>query len=926
MALALTDASHHRVRHVVPTAGAEPGMVPSGVSILGTPYSFRDLPISSIPETSDFSEASWTARLNDAGALSITFPNREASDGVPWRNRFSTYGHTEFLEVYRDDVLEQVAVILTAAPSQQAVIVTGQDGWFLLRDAYERDYQCLMAPRDVIERYTYVWTLTLGMNFEGMTLPEVEEAWVFTQVHGYEGVGPNGYNIYVNTSTVSEGAAEIKTTKAWTIPAGGRWSLNIPFNYTGFQPGTGQAIFVEIGAAGEFAALELKPEVIYTGAAEEAKPGEACAVMLVNGVSSLTPVNLPQGFASESAHTFLLESDGRWIRGFVDGYLIGYVPQTFSGEVNCIIRLRVTKENLVLKIVLQDIVFRQTQALLMRGEDKGDYVLPGGVQTYPYGGLTGRYYNDADLGRITGYQGYCFAPNRPGSGSGGSYKDRTDSTIPKTIEPPFPGAAKTYWSCRWFGAVWLALSKGNYTFTLNLGHGGARLWVGKTQFGAQLIDDWNGGSEHTDTKTLTAASLGGVDGWYPIILEFFMPESAAQGAVELKFTPPGTYNDPGGAELKSGVSILVPSTSLSPLGCVDQRYQGQPHFQITQDIAAAFGYQMTCVPQQLESGAFPGQLAPHAHVGRETDERLTKDDILSDSPIVNYKSTVDATDQVSSLRAIGSGLPNGQNGQIQVEEYDLPTMQASLFDLQGWVDNSGVNSPALLGASCASQLELQQEPWQNIEGEPLARDRLTDTFPLTGALAALHWRPGDGVRIWLPSINVEDLTPRQIMQVTRQFGPLGRHATQMGFRQRPLDRVSVVNRLIRGTKAATRSYQRQAITLPVAYSSVAHPTLAAGEGTWASVPLTPADIIVSAKLIITANSAAQNLGLETLPGSSFVSVVKGLAGIPPLTLDVTSMLVCRNLAGAGGDAYIQVKNEGGSSTVLGMHLHVIVLR
>ena len=32
----------------------------------------------------------------------------------------------------------------------------------------------------------------------------------------------------------------------------------------------------------------------------------------------------------------------------------------------------------------------------MRGSDKGDYVLPGNAQTYPNGGLHGRYYNDLD--------------------------------------------------------------------------------------------------------------------------------------------------------------------------------------------------------------------------------------------------------------------------------------------------------------------------------------------------------------------------------------------------------------------------------------------------------------------------------------------------------------------------------------------------
>ena len=51
---------------------------------------------------------------------------------------------------------------------------------------------------------------------------------------------------------------------------------------------------------------------------------------------------------------------------------------------------------------------------------------------------------------------------------------------------------------------------------------------------------------------------------------------------------------------------MVPSTSLSPLGCVDQRFQGVWYFDMYQQTGQAFGYEFALEPQSLESGSFPG--------------------------------------------------------------------------------------------------------------------------------------------------------------------------------------------------------------------------------------------------------------------------------------------------------------------------------
>ena len=922
--LNLTDTSRHRLRHVKPwQAGV--GFTKSPELILGAAYGFRDLPISVLPTSSDFSEGHYLQRLNDAGEQAVTFPNKEASDGVPWRNRFSTIGHTEFLEFYRDDVLEAVMCILKVAPTQQAVEVSGQDGWFLLRDAYERDWETVMAPRDVIERFTYVQVLTLGDEFTEATLAEIETRWKLVAEHKGTGAGWAASYALARTERPGEpglllqvasgkGAGEAvayvenqSTITPLPTAVGSRWSIIASFTVPYFT-GLPQIILQIKGAT--FQQLTLRAGRNGQGTAEAgAGAGYFQAGEGVNPQAS-EGVTLPQGF-TVGQHSMLLECDGRFTRAFIDGYLIGYLP-ALQGCTEVQFVLDLPAELNSAGVILQGIVVRDLQPLLMRGSEKGDYVLPGGPDTFPWGGLTGRYYNDSYLAGYTAYRQLCFAPNHTGTGPGGSYKDRTDATV-NVEAPALPGAEATYWSCRWFGSVYLKLSSGNYTFHIGLGPTtSVRFWVGKTQEGTQLVNSWGNYSTRNEEAFLDAASLGGKDGWYPIILEF---ASGASGAtsdyINLSFTPPVEYTDLGGGKLKAE-SQLVPATSLSPLGCVDQHYQGQSFFAITQEIAQAFGYQMYCEPQQLESGSFPGQLVPRVRVGRDTDEILEKDDIQSKSPMVGYKNTVDATDQATSLRGVGAGLPTlgGKGGQIQVEEYSLQAMSESLFDLQAWVDAGSINSPSLLGQMVATQLGLQEEPWQNVEGEPLAQDRQAYGFPVQGALAAFHWRPGDGIRIWLPAVNVEDLTCRQIMQVTRQFGPVGRHGTQMGFRQRPLDRISAVNKLLRHTAAANRKYQKTVVTLPA--TQIAEVLVTKTNSSAIYIPLQPADIVISAELHIIRNSAAQPIhavvnGVDVTTGSG------GPWTLVPTTIPIPSLRLAPVGSGTSS-VYIQGRNEGASTT------------
>ncbi len=173
-------------------------------------------------------------------------------------------------------------------------------------------------------------------------------------------------------------------------------------------------------------------------------------------------------------------------------------------------------------------------------------------------------------------------------------------------------------------------------------------------------------------------------------------------------------------------------------------------------------------------GGFPGNMCPRVREGQDTDEVLQADTSDAVSPLINYANERDATDQCSSMLAIGAGINDGQGSQLQAQVSSPSTMLLNTFDMQGWIDASDVAYLQLLGQRAASQLALQQQSWQNLSGDPRATDRLADTWPVTGVLNEFRFRPGDGVRFYLPDVNVIDLTPRQITQVTRNFGPTGR--------------------------------------------------------------------------------------------------------------------------------------------------------
>lgn len=775
-----------------------------------------ELPSSPLPTSPNLVTGSWTGRLGDSGEATLTFPNTVASDGVPWRQRFNPTGHLQFVEIYYNDELESVGTIdQIPTIDQTQVQIHTADGWWMLKKAYVRDWIVTQSPRDVIEAATGMWMPVVADGFAAGSAFNTSLWTVSSPLGGSDPtavVQPSG-GCLLTPGTPGPSDVQIASTNvsiadtiAWrvtvTIPA---WS-----------------------AVGDGAAA-CRVTVNSLGVASTLGFSLASGGASLANYSGTATGYVPSGTTTSRGVTLMMEYDGAWIWGFVNGVLAGCLRAGDAGGDEMSVAVEVED----VPTTIGEVFLEAWQPFLQRGSDKGDYVLPGDATTYPYGGLSARYFDDNDLSTddLSVVLDLAMAPSRTNAYAGSGVAEYMDQTDPQIVEQPPPafgatnpgsgGGPLAYWSCRWFGAIYLKLSEGDYTFSVAVPDStyGFRLWVGQTRFGQQILDEWNTPVGGAFSATVSASTLAGTlpygggtearDGWYPIVLEY--GTYGTNNAPVMAFVPPASYVDPGGTSLTGGDGYNVPSTSLSPLGCADQRYQGIAHYDLVQQTVQAYGYQASVEPQQLESGMFPGVLAPRIREGHDTDIELMPDrgPRQDGENILNYSSGLDATDMACSLWGNGAGIQNGGSGQLQATVHDLPTMLSSLCDLQQWTDFSDAASGQLLQALLNSQLGLQLAPWQLLSADPNGRPRNAYSWPLPGTLAKMRWRPGDGLLIRAPDINVWDTSPRQILTFTRNLLPLGIASSTASFAERPKTQARILKQLLYKATRWARNFQRQ---------------------------------------------------------------------------------------------------------------------
>lgn len=688
-------------------------------------------------------------------------------DVQAWQD-FSDAGFPELLDALLNSQLGLQLTpwqLLTADGSSGGsgqVVVHGQDGMFCLKNAYVRDWTTIQAPRDVIERSTKLWVPIVADNFPasstivGTTLTTPFTSWTIDDNNGgTTAIGASG-GVVMNATSTSGSFSSIQTNAISTTAAA--WSALCDVSYVNLAGG-GNFVFNVSGANGTTWGVTVQQgSATFTGNSETLGTAQ---------------------IAAATSYSLQLECDGEWCYGFVNGQLIGCGRVNGTGTSMTLLLLL---ESGAGEAIAGSVLLETLSPFLMAGSDKGDYALPGVQDTFPNGGLHARYFNNADLVGDPAALFKIHAPIRTiaYSGSGVSeYQNQQDAQInAQTLPSGLPQA----WSAIWFGSVYLKLSAGNYTFTITLpsdltNNYAVRAWIGETQFGTQLLDKWafTNTFGQTYTFTVSASALAGSlpygagtiqrDGWYPIRIEYAaLLKGIGPGPPVFKLTnSPAAYTDPGGTAIASGAqSTVVPATSLSPLGCVDQRYQGIAHFDLCQQTLQAYGYQASVEPKSLESGLFPGVLAPRIREGKDTDLILKPDtDARQDGQLLLRPEQANSWPLPGSITNMrwrpGDGL-RVQDEQINVRDTSprqILTFTRNLLPLGiGSSLASFANRPVTQAKVLKQQLYSATRQQRNYQRQ---------TVTLTGSYQVLALAAGASSTTALSQISIVSLQPSDIV-------------------------------------------------------------------------------------------------------------------------------------------------------------------
>jgi hypothetical protein len=301
---------------------------------------------------------------------------------------------------------------------------------------------------------------------------------------------------------------------------------------------------------------------------------------------------------------------------------------------------------------------------------------------------------------------------------------------------------------------------------------------------------------------------------------------------------------------------------------------------------------------------------PKLRVGRDTDYVI---DSIEGTDVGVKGTAADAVDRLV-VDAAGIADPTG-SGQVSAEMI-LPTTAAGHAILTtGYESLAEISEVGLVQQRAATLLTLRSAPNEQVGVRPRGTRELVDTFPLTGALARFDWRPGDGVRVRLPEVRIDDAAPRQITKPTFSLVPDGLAGVTASFRDRPRTAREAMRRLGRRTSAQRRQYQG---------------SLAVVQGTWARnghtvtdlqytrMPL-PADLrqLVRLWLVVVLRNGVAGAGTIYVNGAATAEPVNG-----PDRYDLTRY-AARHL-GIGGLIYSHCTFPGADSAEYFLEAEIVV--
>jgi hypothetical protein len=453
------------------------------------------------------------------------------------------------------------------------------------------------------------------------------------------------------------------------------------------------------------------------------------------------------------------------------------------------------------EMVVRRCSIKAVRPFLRRAAPAIDYRLPGAP---PSGGLTGDYYLETNTwAKQPMYGPFWNAALAP---LAEPYATRIDSQIGfggASWMPPGPPSGRQF-AVRWHGAIYLPLDEHDVTLRLDGGGGTgpivgmARAWVGTTRASSPYIDaTWAGEQQAGVTGPSVQMHLGTSEsGWYPIVIEY------AVG---------GTTNPPHvllSISTSSGM-VIVPATQLSPYGCWSGDAAGESHREMIDTAAQSSGMQWRMQPRTLESGEFPGRLEFGRPVG------LQSDFVLGEHAATEYMSDTNAAEVANRIHGDGAGLgkADGSDQGLTVEMLD-PEATNDPWLTTRYEQLADITERTLMQQRLDALLVLHSTPHEVVAARPrvTADEQVyewADAFPTVGEARTLFWEPGDGIRLDLPSVGVQDLTPRQIATVQQTLRPAGRVPPVFGFRQRPRHFRERLRALSRQSAVQRRRYQGQ---------------------------------------------------------------------------------------------------------------------
>lgn len=851
------------LRHVVPSPGASSTLLGKGMAATQDGLNGRQ----------GWQNGEYSLRVSDDGDFKLTLPNTPGDDGRLHLDRFLAIVDKryrigdEWVEIWREQEL-----MFVGSPSKPTATVPrlnfeGVDPVWLLRK--QRDTAAafhVAGPLDVFSHACSAWTVPIREDFtDGQPAMTASASQQTTA---------DGRFTYINCASSTTGALMVfasglpgKLDTVETLTVG---SSAEPWRVEATMFG---------GTYKEIQVRQVSPS------ARLARLAVTSTSIEFDGVSYATYGAVVAG---QSVTRLAIEGRGRWMFAYVDDRLIGVMPQP-AGAVSATVRLWGAGTGKT--VTLTSLLARQLAPYLR--PTITDWRLPGNP---PPSGLNATYVSIVDAANASRGVARALNPSQTPKAK------RVEATLthPFAMPPAWQPATvgNDNWASRHTGAIKLPLATTDIRVRA-IHDDGIGIWIGKTGFSAAYARSWSSPGS-TTTGAWLRTHLGQADtGWYPIIIEYFQAVGGGRLQVEYERADnPGVWN-----------AIPSGDVQISPDGIVEQHSRLDSLWDLRRQVCETFGYQHRLRPKPLESGQFPGVLEVGIRVGRDTEKVLSSLDETVDS-----QQEIDATDVADTLLIDAAGLADPtQSGQLTYEAMNVGGLGEHVF-LHGDQDTAAdITDKALLEQRASSLAALRDSPWTQVSTRPAAVDEVIrdatwqDSIPIFGALARFAWEPGDGLRIKLPQIAVDDQTPRQIMGVTWPVFPDGHGGPTVAFRQRPRGLRETWYRLIRKQSAQASHYQGQLTKVPgsIGYS---------GTSTYAdaySRLLLPEDLatVVEVKLTVWNKTDTSVKAVEVNgSASSLTLAANGFYDVTDLAAyyGISQALMYARLTGGTGDQFIQL--------------------